>query len=312
MRHRSLRTAMLSVLVLAVLLSGSAANADHGGTPNIVATPNSGLSDSGPVTVNVEGTGFAGQQQVSVMQCLGQGNGGYSCGLIGTPPVVNGGFSIDVNVQYDFAPSNPDNDTCNWSDTESCYIKAAEGDVFSGPQDTADIVFEGHDTRTPANAPPICTDGSATGNEDTAIAVTIDCSDSDAGDSLAYTIVDQPDAGQLSGTAPNLTYTPNANTYGGDSFTFKANDGDVDSNVATSSVTVNSVNDPPVATADSYIWADPVVVSAPGVLGNDTDVDTGDARQASLVSATSNGALTLNADGSFTYTPSSTSPSRED
>ena len=48
----------------------------------------------------------------------------------------------------------------------------------------------------------------------------------------------------------------------------------------------------------------PLMVSAPGVLGNDTEV-YGTNLQAQLVSSSTNGALSLNADGSFTYTPAS-------
>ena len=54
---------------------------------------------------------------------------------------------------------------------------------------------------------------------------------------LTYSIVAQPTHGALSGTAPNVTYTPTAGYSGADSFTFKANNG-VDSNVATVSLTV--------------------------------------------------------------------------
>ena len=45
-----------------------------------------------------------------------------------------------------------------------------------------------------------------------------------------------------------------------------------------------------------------LTVGAPGVLGNDSDAD-GDPLTAVLVSGVSNGSLTLNSDGSFTYTP---------
>ncbi len=54
---------------------------------------------------------------------------------------------------------------------------------------------------------------------------------------LTYSIVTLPMHGTLSGTAPNVTYTPNAGYSGADSFTFKANNG-VDSNVATVGITV--------------------------------------------------------------------------
>jgi VCBS repeat-containing protein len=63
-------------------------------------------------------------------------------------------------------------------------------------------------------------------------------------------------------------------------------------------------NTPPVATADSYSGNQDTVLSvaAPGVLGNDTDADN-DTLTANLVSGPSHGSLTLNADGSFSYTP---------
>src|SRR5205085_790615 len=59
------------------------------------------------------------------------------------------------------------------------------------------------------------------------------------------------------------------------------------------------------AAGDSYSTNEdtPLVVPAPGVLGNDTDVD-GDAMSAILVAGPSHGTLTLSSDGSFTYTPS--------
>src|SRR5262249_27665041 len=47
--------------------------------------------------------------------------------------------------------------------------------------------------------------------------------------SLTYVSVTQPTQGMLSGTPPNLLYVPNPNTLGTDSFTFKVNDGKLDS-----------------------------------------------------------------------------------
>src|SRR3989454_12348424 len=50
----------------------------------------------------------------------------------------------------------------------------------------------------------------------------------------------------------SFTYTPVADFNGADSFTYKANDGQADSNVATVALTINPVNDAPVAANDSF------------------------------------------------------------
>ena len=88
-----------------------------------------------------------------------------------------------------------------------------------------------------SNTAPVANAQSVTTNEDTAKAITLTGSDAD-GDPLTYSVVTQPAHGTLSGTAPNLTYTPAANYNGADSFTFKVNDGTVDSAAATVSITV--------------------------------------------------------------------------
>ena len=73
-------------------------------------------------------------------------------------------------------------------------------------------------------------------------------------------------------------------------------------NAATVEITVNAVNDAPVAGDDSYSTAEDtaITIAAPGVLANDTDVDS-TALTAALVGAPAHGTLTLNPDGSFTY-----------
>jgi VCBS repeat-containing protein len=102
----------------------------------------------------------------------------------------------------------------------------------------------------------------------------------------------------------SFTYTPDADYNGPDSFTYKVNDGQSDSNVATVSLTVSAVNDAPTADADAYAVDEDqsLTIAAPGVLGNDGDVD-GDPLGAVLVSGPAHGTVNLHADGSFTYTP---------
>ncbi len=96
------------------------------------------------------------------------------------------------------------------------------------------------------NNPPTANPGSLSTNEDSAAGVTLSGSDPD-GNPLTYSVTSAPTHGALSGTAPNLTYTPAANYNGADSFQFVVNDGQVSSSPATVSITVNPVNDAPVA-----------------------------------------------------------------
>ena len=126
------------------------------------------------------------------------------------------------------------------------------------------------------------------------------------GDVLSAKLVAGPTHGSLTLNADgSFTYTPDADFNGTDSFTYVANDGALDSSPATVSLAVNAVNDRPLADPESYSTNEDTpltVATALGVLAGDTDVD-GDALSARVVSNPSNGSLTLNADGSFTYTP---------
>jgi FtsP/CotA-like multicopper oxidase with cupredoxin domain len=98
----------------------------------------------------------------------------------------------------------------------------------------------------------------------------------------------------------SFTYLPTANYNGSDSFAYQAVSGGVPSLPATVSLTINPVNDPPVAANDAYsvTAGETLNVAAPGVLGNDSDID-GDALTA--VNHSTLAGLTANADGSFSY-----------
>jgi hypothetical protein len=91
------------------------------------------------------------------------------------------------------------------------------------------------------NHAPVAANQSVTTPQGTPVAVTLSATDADS-NPLTYAVVTGPAHGTLSGTAPGLTYTPNAGYSGPDSFTFKANDGSADSNTATVSITVTPVS----------------------------------------------------------------------
>jgi hypothetical protein len=124
------------------------------------------------------------------------------------------------------------------------------------------------------------------------------------GTNLTAVLVSSPANGSLIlNTNGSFSYTPNADFIGTDSFTYEANDGVTNSDPANVTLTVTT-NYPPVAVNDSYstVRNRTLTVAAPGILGNDTDASRG-SLMAELLEGPANGALTLNPDGGFNYTP---------
>ncbi len=87
------------------------------------------------------------------------------------------------------------------------------------------------------NRAPIAYDQSLTGYQGVAKNITLTATDLN-NDAINYTVLTQPAHGSLSGTPPNLAYTSRGAYLGADSFTFKVNDGQLDSNTGTVSVAV--------------------------------------------------------------------------
>jgi hypothetical protein len=185
---------------------------------------------------------------------------------------------------------------------------------YNGPDSFTYTVSDGTVTDTatvnvtvdPVNDPPVAVDDGATTNEDTAVVINVLANDSDVdGDTLTITAVGTAGNGTVVDNGDGtVTYTPDPDYNGPDSFTYTVSDGTV-TDTATVNVTVNPVNDPPVAVDDGYATSFETtlnVAAVAGVLDNDTDVE-GDALTAVLQDDVTNGTLTLNSDGSFDYTP---------
>lgn len=138
--------------------------------------------------------------------------------------------------------------------------------------DDVKITTNGFDEGTPSNRAPVAQAQSASTSEDTAKVLTLGATDAD-GDALSYAIVTGPGHGSLTGSGASRTYTPAADYHGSDSFTFRANDGTMDSPAATVSLTITSVNDAPVAQAQTVSVAQDT--ATPVVLeGSDRDGGT--------------------------------------
>ncbi|WP_445168019.1 Ig-like domain-containing protein [Mycolicibacterium sp. Dal123E01] len=187
---------------------------------------------------------------------------------------------------------------------------------YAGVDSFAYTVSDGHGgtatgtvavTVTPVNDAPVALGNTVSTAEDTPLSVTAGTllgNDSDAdGDTLTVAGVSVPAHGSVVLNGAGVTYTPNLNYAGVDSFTYTVSDGHSGTATGTVSVTVTPVNDAPVAGSDSVTTAEgtPVSVSAGTLLGNDSDVD-GDTLTVTGITQPTHGSAVLNGAG-VTYTP---------
>ena len=131
--------------------------------------------------------------------------------------------------------------------------------------------------------------------------------DSDAdGDALTASVVRDVNNGTLTLNADgSFTYVHDGSEMISDSFTYRAFDDLVYTDITTVSIRINPINDAPFATADFYSAEiggaiDTSLGSIGGVLKNDTDPEN-DSLAAVLVEGVTNGTLTFNSDGTFVY-----------
>ncbi len=214
------------------------------------------------------------------------------------------GLIVNADGSFTFDPSDPAYRHLGVGEQEKLTVTYLVSDGLGGT-DTAELIIIVNGT----NEAPTAVNDSYTTAEDTPLniaapGVLANDGDSD-GDLLAALLVAGPQHGTLTlNPDGSFTYTPDANYNGPDAFTYKVNDGNGGTDTATVDITVTAENDPPVGVNDSYTTAEdtPLNIAAPGVLANDGDVD-GDLLAALLVAGPQHGTLTLNPDGSFTYTP---------
>ena len=209
---------------------------------------------------------------------------------------TKGSLSLNTNGSFTYTPN------ANTNGADFFTYKANDGTADSNVATVSLSV-------APVNDAPVAVDDTSTTNEDTPLTVTtpgVLGNDTDVeGNPLTAVLETGPASGTLTmNSGGSFVYTPNVNFNGADSFTYKANDGVADSNVATVNITVNAVNEAPVAVNDAYSTDEDTLltVAAAGVLANDTDVE-GNPLSAAVVTGPTRGSLSLNTNGSFTYTP---------
>ena len=216
--------------------------------------------------------------------------------LVSSPS--HGALVLNSNGSFAYTPAS------GYTGSDSFSYRASDGSLTSS---SVTVTL----TVTPVNHAPVATANSYSLNQDTVLNVAapgVLGNDSDPdGNTITAQLVSSPSHGTLVlNSNGSFTYTPASGYTGSDSFSYRASDGSLTSSSATVTLTVTPVNHAPVATADSYSLNQDTVlnVAAPGVLGNDSDPD-GNTITAQLVSSPSHGALVLNSNGSFAYTPAS-------
>ena len=221
--------------------------------------------------------------------------------------VVIAGTLNAVNAAFDGLTFSPDE---NFNGTATLRIVSRDmGNSGTGGEliDDSTIIIN---VRA-INDAPVSTPDRYTTAEDNSLSVTAIAgvlnNDTDVDhDGLSAILVTGPSHGTLSLQSDgSFLYTPDANFNGTDSFSYVATDGALQTGVTPVTLTVTAVNDTPVAADDDYSVDQLKTLTlgvADGVLVNDFDVEN-DTLAALLVSGPNDGRLTLNADGTFTYTP---------
>ncbi|WP_420641694.1 Ig-like domain-containing protein [Candidatus Leptofilum sp.] len=191
------------------------------------------------------------------------------------------------------------------------YVLASDG----GLSDIAPVIITINDAN---DAPVAVNDGTYNATEDTQLNVNVVANgvlandtdqDQNPVDTLSAVLDTQPANGTVTLNANGtFTYMPASQFDGTDSFTYHANDGFADSNIATVTINVTGTNDNPTANSDTYATDEDTVrtVSLPadGLLDNDTDPENDPLTVTGFDATSSMGAaVSVNADGTFSYDP---------
>ena len=208
---------------------------------------------------------------------------------------TNGIVSVNPDGSFTYTPNS------NYNGADTFTYTITDGALT----DTATVYIG----ITPVNDAPDAIDDAYTTAEDTVLIIPANGvlgNDTDPeNDPLTVTTHTQPVNGTVTVNPDgSLSYTPNANYNGVDTFTYTISDGNGGTDTANVVIKVTPINDAPDAVDDRYTTAEdvPLVILPAGVLSNDTDPEN-DPLTVTSYTQPANGTVSVNADGSFTYTP---------
>ena len=222
------------------------------------------------------------------------GDGGNTWSLVGTyGGAQHGTVVMNANGTYTYTPAA----NYNGSDVFTYKLCDADNDCS-----TATVTI----TITPADDVPVAVNDQVTTNEDTPVNGNAGSNDTPSSDCANTWSLVGTNGGAQHGTVvmnPNgtFTYTPAANYNGSDVFTYKLCDCEDDCSQATVTVTINPVDDLPIARNDQATTNEDTPVTG-NAASNDTP--SGDcANTWSIVANPLHGTVVMNPNGTYTYTP---------